>query len=249
MTLRESIARALDLLAEDLQPVLQQALKDHYGERWLEAARQSFRTDRNIPPDGQALRWDAHAVLTVLWDQWPHLYRDRWGPFERSLVSELREFRNRWAHQHEFDFDDAYRCLDTAHRLLRMFDTPHADELAGLKKAVLGCECDRLAEAASARDQRRGRRLVAAVYAACCLAIVAQGWLLWGSKAWFFAVFVILTFAFLTWQHLRRPTFVGGPRECARCGRIIYSHACPYCSAATANHTGSAHSADRRGDA
>lgn len=36
----------------------------------------------------------------------------------RSLVSELRDVRNRWAHQHAFSMEGAYRALNTAHRLL-----------------------------------------------------------------------------------------------------------------------------------
>ena len=36
----------------------------------------------------------------------------------RSRVEELRDCRNKWAHQEQFSFDDAYRVLDTSARLL-----------------------------------------------------------------------------------------------------------------------------------
>ncbi|RMG39410.1 MAG: hypothetical protein D6725_05170 [Planctomycetota bacterium] len=230
MTPREMIARVLDLLVEDLQPTLQRALQQHYGDRWLDIARQSFRDDRSLAPPGSAIRWDAQSLLTILWDQWPQLFRDRCGPFERSLISELREFRNRWAHQHEFDFDDTYRCLDTVDRVLRLFDGPHRQEVAAMKRDLLRMECERLSDT-GVEAPAGNRRMVVLVYVICCLAIIVQGLLLWGPKAWFFAAFVALTFGFLTWQHLRRPTITAGPRECPRCGRIIYSRDCPYCSA------------------
>ena len=37
---------------------------------------------------------------------------------ERSLVSELREYRNAWAHQEPFSGEDTIRMLDSAQRLL-----------------------------------------------------------------------------------------------------------------------------------
>ena len=36
----------------------------------------------------------------------------------RGTAKELREARNDWAHNKSFSDDDAYRCLDTAERLL-----------------------------------------------------------------------------------------------------------------------------------
>ena len=43
----------------------------------------------------------------------------RLGQAERAYTSELRDFRNTWAHQGQFSTDDTYRMLDTAERLLR----------------------------------------------------------------------------------------------------------------------------------
>src|SRR6266700_4147346 len=42
--------------------------------------------------------------------------RSAWA--KRSLVSEMREVRNKWAHQEPFSTDDAYRALDSVQRLL-----------------------------------------------------------------------------------------------------------------------------------
>ena len=55
------------------------------------------------------------------------------GFSERSLVSELRTFRNRWAHQEKFSSDDTDRALDSAARLLTAISAPEADELNKIK--------------------------------------------------------------------------------------------------------------------
>src|SRR5204863_9231935 len=61
---------------------------------------------------------DAQFLLKVMWDQWQPVFRNVLGQTERTYVSELRDVRNRWAHQETFSTDDAYRALDSVHRLL-----------------------------------------------------------------------------------------------------------------------------------
>ena len=51
------------------------------------------------------------AVYNV--GQWNEVFRNTLGHAERSLVSELRDVRNSWAHQQAFSSDDAYRALDS----------------------------------------------------------------------------------------------------------------------------------------
>jgi predicted AAA+ superfamily ATPase len=51
-------------------------------------------------------------------DEWQAVFSRALGPSERNYVFELRDIRNRWAHQATFSTDDAYRALDTIHRLL-----------------------------------------------------------------------------------------------------------------------------------
>ncbi len=55
----------------------------------------------------------------MLWDQWNQVFSRTLGFSERSIVSELRETRNKWAHQNAFSSDDAYRALDSTARLSR----------------------------------------------------------------------------------------------------------------------------------
>ena len=93
---------------------------------------------------------DAAALLKVMWDSWNDVYRDTLGHAERSLVSELRDVRNRWAHQEQFSSDDTYRALDSTHRLLIAVSAPEAVEVETSKMELLRIRFDE-----QARAQRR----------------------------------------------------------------------------------------------
>lgn len=52
-------------------------------------------------------------------------------------MAELRDVRNKWAHQDAFSADDAYRAIDSVHRLLQSMSAPEAVEAARLKLDLL----------------------------------------------------------------------------------------------------------------
>jgi predicted AAA+ superfamily ATPase len=85
-----------------------------------------------------------------MWDAWNDVFRATLGPAERSLVSELRDHRNRWAHQEAFFSDDAYRVLDSAGRLLSTVSAPQADQVEKMKTELLRIRFDE-----QARNERR----------------------------------------------------------------------------------------------
>src|SRR5262249_31408579 len=64
------------------------------------------------------------------------------GPADRSLLSELRDHRNKWAHQHTFSGDDTYRALDSAARLLAAVSAPQSDEIDKMKMELLRLRFD-----------------------------------------------------------------------------------------------------------
>jgi predicted AAA+ superfamily ATPase len=68
-----------------------------------------------------------------MWNQWNVLFRKTLGQAERTLVSELRDVRNRWAHQNPFSGDDTDRALDSMARLLTAVSAPQADEIGKMK--------------------------------------------------------------------------------------------------------------------
>jgi len=134
ITNHERVGKALDLLNEGIQPFVEQEMKAHFGDQWVERALDAF------PKDGTAkakqkkggVHWDSQALLSVLWNQWNSAFSRVLGNADRNHVAELRDARNRWAHQERFSSEDAHRTLDTVHRLLQAVSA--ADEAAAVDK-------------------------------------------------------------------------------------------------------------------
>jgi predicted AAA+ superfamily ATPase len=128
----ERVGKAMELLKAGLAPFVEREFKHLYkGQALVEAQRfmSSERLDANRP----FAAWDAAVLLRLMWDAWNDVFRKTLGQAERSLVIELRDVRNRWAHQEPFSGDDADRALDSAERLLTAVSAPQADEVGKLK--------------------------------------------------------------------------------------------------------------------
>ncbi len=96
--------------------------------------------------------WDAAGLLKLMGANWNEVFRDTLGYTERSLVSELRDWRNKWAHQERFSSDDTDRALDSAERLLTAISAPQADAVGQMKTALR-----RLVFEEQARTEQRRR--------------------------------------------------------------------------------------------
>ncbi|MCG6157453.1 Swt1 family HEPN domain-containing protein [Rubinisphaera margarita] len=227
------VGDALDVLTAGLAPYVESQLKTVFGDQWIRQARASFRRPREQSGSGrqEEFTWDAHSTLTVMWDQWNAVFRQHLGHYERSLVSELREFRNRWAHQRQLNFDDTYRVLDSIERLLSAIgcDT-EARMIYERKQELLEREfSDKINERQMQAHNNRNKWWTVGIYIVCCAAIVLQMMLAWSSSGYLIAGFVVLVFIYLIYQRLQYEPVVYGPRECRKCFRIIYTPDCPYC--------------------
>ena len=103
------VGEALRLLVAGLGPYVARKMQE------------AVDAGRYAPDDSEALgeiAGDISVTLRVMAVAWNDVFRDNLGPAERSLVSEIRETRNRWAHQDTFDDDDLDRALDSIGRLL-----------------------------------------------------------------------------------------------------------------------------------
>src|SRR4051794_30962930 len=121
---RERVGKALDLLAAGLKPFVERELRAVHADRWEEAAREGMN-ERGRQKISLA---DSQVLLSALWNQWNAVFNRILGQAQRSLVSELREVRNRWAHQEAFPGGDAYRALDSIERLLAAVSAEQAEE-------------------------------------------------------------------------------------------------------------------------
>ena len=137
ITNHERVGKAMDLLREGLAPFVARELK---GKDVTEGAP---------GPVKPVVEQDAAGLLKLIWDNWQLVFRNILGNAERSLVSELRDWRNKWAHQESISSDDVYRALDSASRLLVAVSAPQSEELDKLKMELLRVRFD---------EQTRGER-------------------------------------------------------------------------------------------
>jgi len=134
ITNQERIGKAMELLKEGLQPFVEREMKAQHAQRWFEEARDSVSdTQVNLFGTANQPKWDVASILSVIWKQWNVVFAKTLGRAERSLVQELRDCRNKWAHQEPFSSDDADRALDSMARLLTAVSAPQADEVGKMK--------------------------------------------------------------------------------------------------------------------
>jgi len=148
MTNRERVGKALELLRAGLAPFVERELRGVYGKQY-DAEVQRFLGDDRLNAGKPVVQWDVAALLRVMWDAWHEVFRRTLGQAERSLISELRGWRNKWAHQEPFSSDDAYRVLDSASRLLAAVSASQTNELERMKMELLRVRFD---------EQVRGER-------------------------------------------------------------------------------------------
>jgi predicted AAA+ superfamily ATPase len=137
----DRVGKALDLLRQGLAPFVERELKNLYQEKALVAA-QRFIPDDRLQVNKPLRDWDAAALLRLMWEAWRDVFNRTLGNAERSLISELRDTRNRWAHQNHFSTDDTYRALDSVGRLLTSVSAPQAAEIERMKMELLRVRFD-----------------------------------------------------------------------------------------------------------
>jgi len=132
----ERVGKAMELLKVGLGPFVDREVRSVFKERATAQAAVYLGEDR-INAKRTVAQWDVAALLHVMWDAWNDVFRRVLGQTERTLVSELRDHRNKWAHQQAFSSDDAYRALDSAGRLLTAISAPQAEEIEKSKMELL----------------------------------------------------------------------------------------------------------------
>lgn len=125
MSNRDRVNKMFETAAPVLDAFLQKTLAENLpdGAEWtlLVAARDE---ERGINGKEYS-RTDPQVQLRMLTENIPHQLKPGWYPFDgllspvhKSYASELRKYRDDFAHNKPFTDDDAYRALDTCERLL-----------------------------------------------------------------------------------------------------------------------------------
>ncbi len=133
LTNQQRVGKALDLLREGLGPFVEREVHDRISAGTVNMDRILRFQDDPILRDKQISKWDVAGILRMMTDVWNDVFRYTLGFSERSYASELRDWRNKWAHQEPFSSEDAERALDSAERLLTAVSAPQAEELKKMK--------------------------------------------------------------------------------------------------------------------
>ena len=132
----ERVGKTMELLRQGLLPFVERELQAQHGKYWVTNVTAGWRNELTWTDD-ETPHLDIAALLKLMWDQWNDVFRKTLGFSERSLVSELREHRNKWAHQATYSTNDAQRVLDSAARLLTAISAPQAEEVERMRMELM----------------------------------------------------------------------------------------------------------------
>jgi predicted AAA+ superfamily ATPase len=148
ITNHERVGKGVELLKQGLAPFVEREFKASYRTQ-VQTQVSGFLHDDPMAdkPIGEL---DASLLLKLMWASWNDVFKKTLGQAERSLVIELKDARNRWAHQETFSSDDAYRALDSIGRLLTAVSAPEAQEVEKVRMELLRVRFDE-----QARSEKR----------------------------------------------------------------------------------------------
>lgn len=148
---KERVGRGLDVLRGALRPIVEQELRALVGDNWAE----------NLPPDVTAgvrmengeVQLDTQACLKALISGWDSVFSKRFPREAKNLAFDVRDIRNKHAHDEPFDLDDAFAALHQIQQLLESIGAPPAqsEEVEKLKMELLRTKFEEQAR----REQRK----------------------------------------------------------------------------------------------
>ncbi len=148
ITNQERVGKALELLRTGLGPFVEREMKAVHGDGWAFEVKEILG-DSRLTGTRKSVLQDVAVLLVVMDRSWGQVFRRILGKAERSLINELIDIRNRWAHQESFSSDDTYRALDSAGRLLTAVSATEAEDVERMKLELLRVRFD---------EQARGER-------------------------------------------------------------------------------------------
>ena len=129
----ERVAKALDLLRDGLGPACEATWRGFYGDGWLQQVNSKLHS-----PDRQPSVGDSAFLFKGIKATWNEVFSHGFGPSVRSLVFEVSDVRNRWAHQQSLTSDDTVRALDSMERVLEAFgNSDQRDQIRVLRRDLM----------------------------------------------------------------------------------------------------------------
>ncbi|HUX20759.1 MAG TPA: DUF499 domain-containing protein [Spirochaetia bacterium] len=138
----ERVGKSMELLKGGLAPFAEREVYARLSRSEAQGTIEEFAgADRMLAGKTMAA-WDAAALLNFMWIKWNEIFSTTLGRAQRSLVAELRDHRNAWAHQATFTSDDTYRVLDSVSRILSAVSAPESEDVERMKNELLRLRFD-----------------------------------------------------------------------------------------------------------
>jgi predicted AAA+ superfamily ATPase len=167
---RDRIGRMFELAAPALDDFIMRSVSSRLnkGASWTVLVQ--LKDEQKGASGKEYHHLDPQVQLRMLTENIPNQLKAGWYPFSDAIghvgqgyCKELREARNDWAHNKSFTDDDAYRCLDTAERLLVAIGSPAvADEVKpirlGLRRLTADKDDRRVLKSAAVTPESAGLR-------------------------------------------------------------------------------------------
>ena len=129
---RAQVAVAFEILAEGLAPFVDARMSEAYpDEDWILMAASKLGKRRDV----LVSLVDPHFQLEVMVRWWGPVFAAVLADRDRGAVTELRTFRNYWAHpdeDHPFDLEASSTMVHLASDLLRAVGSPEAKRMVDL---------------------------------------------------------------------------------------------------------------------
>ena len=93
ITHHERVGKALDFLKTGLGPFVGREVKAAIEVKALTIDKVRGFAEDPMLANKPIEQWDASALLKLMWDTWNEVFRKTLGFSERSLVSEIRDWR------------------------------------------------------------------------------------------------------------------------------------------------------------
>jgi predicted AAA+ superfamily ATPase len=150
ITNHERVGKALEIFRNGIAPYVEREVKSAVQSGALSPQVVKGFLDDPMLADKPIGQYDVSALMKLMWDSWNDVFKRTLSFAQRSLVSEVRTFRNDWAHQRPFSSDDTDRALDSMERLLTAVSAAEAEEVRKMK-----LELRRLVADEQVRGERR----------------------------------------------------------------------------------------------
>ena len=134
ITNHERVGKALDIFVKGFSSFVERELQSVFAKDWKDQIDGGY---------SKTVDWDTTRLINTLLAHWNQVFAKTLGNSDRSLAHEIRDFRNKWAHQQKFSYDDVYRALDSIGRLLTAVSAgEHASEIEKQKQEILRVRFD-----------------------------------------------------------------------------------------------------------